>query len=48
VVGRKRHILVDTLGLLISNWVGPASDHDQRGAKGLLAGLKPLQPRLAG
>ena len=47
MVGRKRHILVDTLGLLISTWVGPASDHDQRGAKGLLAGLKPLQPRLA-
>lgn len=47
MAGRKRHILVDTLGLLISAWVGPASDHDQRGARGLLAGLKPLQPRLA-
>lgn len=47
MVGRKRHILVDTLGLLISTRVSPASDHDQHGAKGLLAGLKPLQPRLA-
>jgi transposase len=40
-------VLVDGLGLLISARFGPASDHDQRGAKGLLAGLKPLQPRLA-
>ena len=52
VVGRKRHILVDTLGLLIATRVEPANLHgsrtrDQRGAKGLLAGLAPLQPRLA-
>ncbi len=38
---------MDSLGLLISVVVGPASEHDQRGAKGLLAGLKPFQPRLA-
>ena len=47
VVGRKRHILVDTLGLLIATRVEPANLHDQHGAKGLLAGLAPLQPRLA-
>ena len=52
MVGRKRHILVDTLGLLIASRVEPAHLHgsrtrDQRGAKGLLAGLAPLQPRLA-
>lgn len=46
MVGRKRHILVDTLGLLIASRVEPAHLHDQRGAKEL-AGLAPLQPRLA-
>ncbi len=47
VKGRKRHILVDTLGLPISISVTPADTHDTVGAWRLLAGLKPLVPRLA-
>jgi putative transposase len=47
VKGRKRHILVDTLGLLLSSYVTPANTSDQEGARRLLAGLKPLIPRLA-
>jgi putative transposase len=47
VKGRKRHILVDTLGLPISISVTPADTHDTVGARRLLAGLKPLVPRLA-
>jgi putative transposase len=46
VKGRKRHILVDTLGLLLSVDVTPANTSDQEGARRLLTGLKPLQPRL--
>jgi len=46
VKGRKRHVLVDTLGLLLSVYVTPANTSDQEGARRLLAGLKPLQPRL--
>ena len=46
VKGRKRHILVDTLGLLLSVYVTPANTSDQVGARRLLIGLKPLQPRL--
>jgi putative transposase len=38
---------VDTLGLPISIYVTPADVHDQVGARCLLAGLKPLVPRLA-
>jgi putative transposase len=44
--GRKRHLLVDTLGLLLSVYVTPANTSDQEGARRLLIGLKPLQPRL--
>jgi len=47
VLGRKRHFLVDTLGLLIATRVEPTNLHDQRGARALLGGLRPLQPRLA-
>jgi putative transposase len=47
VKGRKRHLLVDTLGLPLSISVTPASTHDKVGAWRLLAGLKPLVPRLA-
>ncbi len=47
VKGRKRHLLVDTLGLPISISVTPASTHDKVGAWRLLAGLKPLVSRLA-
>jgi putative transposase len=46
VPGRKRHILVDTDGLLIASYVTPASTSDHEGCKRLLAGLKPLVPRL--
>ena len=46
VKGRKRHILVDPLGLLLSVYVTPADFHDTRGARCLLAGLAPLLPRL--
>jgi putative transposase len=46
VKGRKRHLLVDTLGLLLSVYVSPADLQDRSGAQGLLAGLKPLLPRL--
>jgi putative transposase len=35
--GRKRHILVDTLGLLLGVYVGPADQQDRDGAKTLLA-----------
>lgn len=46
VKGRKRHVLVDTLGLLLSVYVTPAKTSDQAGARRLRMGLKPLQPRL--
>jgi len=46
VKGRKRHILMDTLGLLLAVYVTPANLHDSKGAKCLLAGLAPLLPRL--
>jgi putative transposase len=46
VKGRKRHLLVDTLGLPLSVYVSPADVQDRGGAQGLLAGLKALLPRL--
>jgi len=46
IKGRKRHLLVDTLGLPLSIFVTPADMHDQVGARCLLAGLGPLVPRL--
>jgi putative transposase len=46
VKGRKRHLLVDTLGLPISVYVTPADMHDTQGARRLLAGLKFFVPRL--
>src|SRR6266480_4934429 len=42
VKGRKRHLLVDTPGLLLSVYVTPADLHDSKGAQCLLAGLAPL------
>ena len=42
----KRHLLVDTLGLPLSTYVTPADVQDRVGARFLLAGLKPLIPRL--
>jgi putative transposase len=46
VKGRKRHLLVDTLGLPLSIYVTPADVQDRVGARLLLAGLGPLVPRL--
>jgi hypothetical protein len=44
--GRKRHLLVDTLGLPLSVYVSPADMPDTQGARRLLAGLKYFVPRL--
>ena len=46
VKGRKRHILVDTMGLLLMVVVHPANIQDRDGAKLLLAKAKGLFPRL--
>ncbi len=46
VKGRKRHLLVDTLGLPLSIYVTPANVHDAVGAHCLLAGLSSFVPRL--
>ena len=46
VKGRKRHLLVDTLGLLLSVYVSPADIQDRAGAQCLMAGLKALLPSL--
>ena len=46
VKGRKRHILVDTLGLPIANRVEPASISDRRAGARLLAGVGPLFLRI--
>src|SRR5215204_6157846 len=46
IKGRKRHLLVDTLGLPLSVYVTPADVQDRVGARCLLAGLKPFVPRL--
>jgi transposase len=44
VKGRKRHILVDTLGLPIACRVEPANISDRRAASLLVSGLGPLFP----
>src|SRR5919199_2271674 len=46
VKGRKRHLLVDALGLVLSVYVTSADAQDRVGAQCLLAGLKPLLPCL--
>src|SRR3712207_5581697 len=46
VKGRKRHLLVDTLGLPLSVYVTSADVQDRVGAQCLLAGLKALLPYL--
>ncbi len=40
--GRKRYILIDTLGIPIACRVEPANMSDQRGAERLLGGLGPM------
>ena len=44
VKGRKRQILVDTLGLPIANRVEPANISDRHAGELLLTGLSPLYP----
>ncbi len=44
--GRKRHIFVDTLGLLLGVVVTAASDQDREGALSLLASLRHRYSRL--
>lgn len=46
VKGRKRHILVDILGLPIANRVEPANISDRRAGSRLLAGLASLWPSI--
>src|SRR5215212_6536294 len=46
IKGRKRHLLVDTLGLPLSVYITAADVQDRVGAQCLLAGLKPFVPRL--
>src|SRR5438105_15355793 len=46
VKGRKCHMLVDTLGLLVANRVEPANLSDRRAGARLLSGLSPLFPRI--
>jgi putative transposase len=46
VKGRKRHLLVDTLGLPIACYVTPADMSDPLGARRLLGGLAYFVPRL--
>lgn len=47
MTGRKRHILIDTIGLMLAVRVHPANVQDRDGAKLLLAGLAARFPRLA-
>jgi putative transposase len=44
IKGRKRHLLVDTSGLVLSIYVSSADVQDRAGAECLLAGLKALLP----
>jgi putative transposase len=46
VKGRKRHILVDTLGLLVAARVEPAGMSDRRAGERLVYGLAPLWPKI--
>jgi hypothetical protein len=40
VVGRKRHLLIDTLGLILEVVVTSAAVQDRDGARGLLGSLR--------
>ena len=46
IKGRKRHLLVDTLGLPLSVYVTPANVQDRVGAPLLLTAVNPLVPCL--
>jgi transposase len=47
IKGRKRHLLVDTLGLPIASYVTPANVHDIVGARKVLGSLAYFVPRLS-
>jgi putative transposase len=47
VKGRKRHLVVDTLGLILTLSVLPADRSDRAGAEGMLPRLVGRFPRLA-
>jgi transposase len=47
VLGRKRHVLVDTLGLLLSVVVHPADVQDRDGAEAVLRDARRLFPLIA-
>jgi putative transposase len=46
IVGRKRHVLVDTLGLIMALVVTPANIQDRDGAKQVLLEARSRWPRL--
>ena len=46
VEGRKRHILVDTVGIPIACRLEPANVSDRSAGARLLEGLRPLFPRI--
>jgi putative transposase len=46
IKGRKRHLLVDVLGLVLAVLVHPANIQDRDGARGLLERVKDAFPRL--
>jgi putative transposase len=46
IKGRKRHVLVDTLGLIMTRRVEPAGVSDQRAGARLLGGLRLLFPAI--
>ena len=46
MTGRKRHIIVDTIGLLLADVVHPADIQDRDGAKPVINKLKRRFPRL--
>ena len=45
IQGRKRHIVIDTLGLILVAVVHPANIHDSKGAYGVLSRLKEMNYR---
>ena len=46
IKGRKRHLLVDTLGLLLGVWVTPASCPERAGGQAVLQRVADWFPRL--
>jgi transposase len=46
VNGRKRHIVVDAMGLLMSVAVTPGNVHDSIAAEGVIKGMRGVFPRL--